>query len=464
MISPRLFLLGTTLCLGACMGSGLPTIRPTPMQATSHETLSERAYDEGKEHLAAGRAGLAIIEFERAVRLDPLSVNALNGIGAAYDSLKRYDIAFSYYKRALLLAPQNADTVNNIAVSLRLAGDPAASAWFAQAAKLDPTNDTIAANVVQARADVEANQKVQSTRPPEPPASAPMTTVDAAPTLRRSVATEFQPESPGTSPASSGVTDSPAQATLIPVVATIHPPPPNRTETHDTPTPAPVEPRPISAVAIAAMPIAAVAATALPAAKNAGLPTAAQDAAPPTLRRSVATEFQPESPGTPPTSSGVTDSPAQATLIPVVATIHPPPPNHTETHDTPTPAPVEPRPIAAVAIAAVAATALPAAKNAGLPIAAQIAVSNCVGRTHMAHRFGDFLAAKELPVRHITNAPPFDCEKSRLLARAGFERQAEAVARLLPVAIAIENNDTTTDDIRLVLGRDLVAFDRTLGD
>jgi hypothetical protein len=32
------------------------------------------------------------------------------------------------------------------------------------------------------------------------------------------------------------------------------------------------------------------------------------------------------------------------------------------------------------------------------------------------------------------------------------------------VAIAIENNDTTTDDIRLVLGRDLVAFDRTLGD
>lgn len=82
----------------------------------------------------------------------------------------------------------------------------------------------------------------------------------------------------------------------------------------------------------------------------------------------------------------------------------------------------------------------------------------------MARRFGTFLAANELSVRRLTNAPPFDCEKSRVLARAGFELQAEAMARLLPVAIAIEKNDTTTDDIRLVLGRDLVAFDRTLGD
>ena len=29
------------------------------------------------------------------------SVGALNGIGAAYDNLKRYDIALGYYKRAL---------------------------------------------------------------------------------------------------------------------------------------------------------------------------------------------------------------------------------------------------------------------------------------------------------------------------------------------------------------------------
>jgi len=386
MISPRLFLLGTTLCLGACMGSGLPTIRPTAMQATSHETLSERAYDQGKEHLAAGRAGLAIIAFERALRLDPLSVGALNGIGAAYDNLKRYNIALGYYKRALLLAPQNADTMNNIAVSLHLAGDPAANAWFAQAAKLDPDNETIAANIVQARADDEADGQVPSARPPETPAGPPITTVDAAaPTLRRSAAAEFQLDSPGNPPAAIAVKDPPAQAALIPAVAIIDPPPPIRTETRDTPTPAPLQPRPIAAVA----PMVAVAATALPTPTSAGQPAAAP-----------------------------------------------------------------------VAAAQVPAAQVPAAQ---VP-AAQVNVSNCVGRTHMARRFGAFLAAKALSVRHITNAPPFDCEKSRVLARAGFERQAEAMARLLPVAIAIENNDTTTDDVRLVLGRDLIAFDRTLGD
>jgi len=419
MISPRLFLLGTTLCLGACMGSGLPTIRPTAIQATErHQTLSERAFDQGKEHLAAGRAGLAIVAFERALRLDPTSVSALNGIGAAYDNLKRYDVALGYYKRALGLAPQSADTMNNIAVSLHLAGDPAANAWFVQAAKLDPDNETIAANIVQARAEDDTRGTVQGVKPPEPPAglpiaTVPITSVDAgAPSLRRTAVAEIQLETPRAPPAASTMTEPPAQAMLIPAVAKIEPPPPSRTETRDTPTPAPIQPRPIAAVT----PVPAVA----------------------------------------PIMAAPTTSPVA-------------------TRDTPT-APIQPRPIAALTpvaavtpMAAVAATASPAAKSAGQPAGAQAAtaqvnVSNCVGRTRMARRFGAFLSAKALSVRRLTNAPPFDCEKSRLLARAGFELQAEAMARLLPVAIAIENNDTTTDDIRLVLGRDLVAFDRTLGD
>ena len=363
MISPRLFLLGTTLCLGACMGGGLPTIRPTPVQATSHETMSERAYSEGKAHLAEGRAGLAIIAFERAVRLDPLSVNALNGIGAAYDDLKRYDIALGYYKRALLLAPQNADTTNNIAVSLRLAGDVTASEWFARAAKLDPANDTIAANVVQARTDDEANRNVRGAAPQEAKDSTPAITIDASmPTLQRSGASEFQLELPGNPPAAGSANGSSTEARLVPAVARIDPPPASQADNQQTPAP-------------------------------------------------------------------------------------------------PTPAEVQPRPISAPPT-----TALPAAKSAKLATPAQITVSNCVGRTHMAHRFGDFLTAKDLTVRHITNTPPFDCEKTRLLARAGRELQAEAVAHLLPVAITVENDDASTDDIRLVLGRDLVAFDRTLGE
>lgn len=325
--------------------------------------MSERAYDEGKAHLEEGRAGLAIIAFERAVRLDPLSVSALNGIGAAYDDLKRYDIALGYYKRALLLAPQSADTTNNIAVSLRLAGDPAADEWFARAAKLDPANDTIAANIVQAKADNDTKQNVRSAPSRETNENMPAIMVDASkPTLQRSGASEFQLGLPGKSPTAESASGSSTQAMLMPVVARVDLPPPSQ-------------------------------------------------------------------------------------------------PSSLQTSATPPSAPVQPRPVAATP-----APAPPATKSANLPATAQITVSNCVGRTHMARRFGDFLAAKELPVRHITNAPPFGCEKTRLLARTGHEPQAEAVARLLPVAIAIENNDSTTDDIRLVLGRDLVAFDRTLGE
>jgi hypothetical protein len=38
------------------------------------------------------------------------------------------------------------------------------------------------------------------------------------------------------------------------------------------------------------------------------------------------------------------------------------------------------------------------------------------------------------------------------------------MAQLIPQPIEIETDDTITDDIRLVLGRDLLGFDQTLGD
>jgi hypothetical protein len=361
MISGRLFLLGSTLCVSACMGSGYPTIRPMHSQAISQETPFERAYIEGKRQLAAGRAGLAVVAFERASRLDPLSVGALNGIGAAYDDLRRYDIALTYYKQALLLAPHNADTTNNIAVSLQLAGDPAAREWFQRAAQLDPANQVISANIVQAHADNTNSRDVQGTTSQEASASPPSPTVDAnVPTLQRSGVAEFQLGLPG----------KPA--------------------------------------------------------------TPAADAA----------------------------APRDAMVIPIVARIDPSPVSVIESHELSPPATPSPAPTRAIA----AAVNVPTTKTAKQPAAALITVSNCVGRTHMARRFREFFGSKDVSVRHITNAPTFDCEKTRLLARAGRQPQAEALARLLPLAVATEVDETMTDDIRLVLGRDLVAFDRTLGE
>jgi len=294
----------------------------------------DRAYAEGKAQLASGHPGLAIVAFERAARLDATSVPALNGIGAAYDELKRYDIAMGYYRRALALAPRDAATMNNIAVSLRLSGNSAAADWLDKAAHIAPSDAVIAANIAQARAD-----GVVAAARHEPAAD---TVVETAPASSKD-------ESPKI--------DHPGVA-----------------------TPQPVPPPAVNPPARAA-----------PAAASLAIPVAARIEAPPAPRH--ADEGGP--------AGDVTQS---------------------------------------------------------------VAVSNCVGRTGMAKRFRAFFRSEGLPVRHITNSPPFDCLKTRLLARPGHNPQAQLMARLVPQPIQIETDGTITDDIRLVLGRDLVDFDQTLGD
>jgi type IV secretion system protein VirB1 len=108
---------------------------------------AERAYQEGKADLAAGRPGLAIVAFETALANDPGSAKVLNGLGAAYDGLHRYEVAQSFYRQALQREPNSPDVMNNMAISLQMAGKPEAMQWFAKAERMDPKNPVIDANV-----------------------------------------------------------------------------------------------------------------------------------------------------------------------------------------------------------------------------------------------------------------------------------------------------------------------------
>jgi tetratricopeptide (TPR) repeat protein len=80
-------------------------------------TMPDSAYNLGKMDLAAGRAGLAVRHFRDAVDQAPGSLDALNGLAAAYDSLGRHDLAARSYARALALEPDSAETLNNIGYS-----------------------------------------------------------------------------------------------------------------------------------------------------------------------------------------------------------------------------------------------------------------------------------------------------------------------------------------------------------
>ena len=74
-------------------------------------------YARGRNHFQNGRYGLAINDFREALRIDPNSTRALNGLAAAYDQLGRFDLSDLYYSRALAIAPKSAETLNNLGFS-----------------------------------------------------------------------------------------------------------------------------------------------------------------------------------------------------------------------------------------------------------------------------------------------------------------------------------------------------------
>ncbi|MEE9210739.1 MAG: tetratricopeptide repeat protein, partial [Kiloniellales bacterium] len=64
--------------------------------------------------------GLAVNHFQSAVRREPDSIEALNGLAATYDRLGRYDLSARYYQRALAADPESTQTLNNIGYSYLL--------------------------------------------------------------------------------------------------------------------------------------------------------------------------------------------------------------------------------------------------------------------------------------------------------------------------------------------------------
>ena len=109
-------LFAIAISISACAGS-MPEIRQLPPQPTAEVSPFDNAYRAGKIHLRADRVGLALVMFQRALAIDPLSVAALNAVGAAYDKLHRRDLAAQSYAKALAIEPNSADTLNNMAIS-----------------------------------------------------------------------------------------------------------------------------------------------------------------------------------------------------------------------------------------------------------------------------------------------------------------------------------------------------------
>jgi Flp pilus assembly protein TadD len=102
----------------------------------------------GKKQYRAGNFGLAERYFRRAVETHPRDAEAWVGLAAAYDRLRRFDLADRAYVQALAIVGPTAEVLNNRGYSYMLRGDyPRARSTLLAAAAKDPKNPYIKNNI-----------------------------------------------------------------------------------------------------------------------------------------------------------------------------------------------------------------------------------------------------------------------------------------------------------------------------
>ena len=103
----------------------------------------------GLEHFNRGNYGLSQRYFKDAVEKAPRDVTAWVGLAASYDRLRRFDLADQAYAAAIRLGGETVQILNEQGYSYMLRGNlSAARRKFEKAYTLDPTNPTIANNLV----------------------------------------------------------------------------------------------------------------------------------------------------------------------------------------------------------------------------------------------------------------------------------------------------------------------------
>ncbi len=102
----------------------------------------------GKKYYRTGSYGLAEKHFRRAVETHANDAESWLGLAAAYDRLRRFDLADRAYAQAIRLAGPTVEIVNNQGYSLMLRGKyREAAAKFAQAATKAPENVYVKNNI-----------------------------------------------------------------------------------------------------------------------------------------------------------------------------------------------------------------------------------------------------------------------------------------------------------------------------
>ncbi|MDE2578335.1 MAG: tetratricopeptide repeat protein [Hyphomicrobiales bacterium] len=145
-----LLVLALATTLGGCESAGLSALTgeaaSAPASGPSAPAITDLA--KGKRQFRDRNFGLAEESFRAAVETRPDNVEGWLGLGAAYDELRRFDLADRAYAQALKLTGPTAQLLNNRGYSHLLRGDYAAARRDLAAARAkDPNNPQIQRNI-----------------------------------------------------------------------------------------------------------------------------------------------------------------------------------------------------------------------------------------------------------------------------------------------------------------------------
>ncbi|ATX79924.1 LytR cell envelope-related transcriptional attenuator [Mariprofundus aestuarium] len=447
------------LLLAGCTTSYamLDTIRPV-FQVGGEATQSKAVnnYEKGKQLFAAGKYGLALEAFRQANAESPNSVNALNGIAACYDQIKRHDLATSYYHKALNIQPDSAKTLSNLGYSYMMQGKYADAEKVLQLALVhDPSNSRTTHNLEITHNRLAAN-KVEPTvnaivmAEPAPVASAP---VASAPVASAPVASAPVASAPV---AAAPVASAPVASAPVAAAPVASAPVASAPVASAPVASAPVASAPVAAAPVASAPVASapVAAAPVASAPVASAPVASAPVAPaPVASAPVAAAPVASAPVAPAPVASAPVAAAPVASAPVA------------------PAPVASAPVAAAPVAsAPVAAAVPAkvvevkptpqqpVKVVVLSVGNRIEISNGNGRNGMAKALTNFLKSRNEWVWKISNSRPFNQEKTTLYYLSGRQIEAEQLAIKVPAPVTLREtaSNKNDSDLRLVIGHDFI--------
>lgn len=436
----RVMCLTAPLALGACSG----VLSEVGFAPGVGGAVAETPYEAGKRQFAQGQYGLALKSFQEAVSKDPTSVEALNGVAAAYDKLGRFDLSARYYGRALALVPDSTQTLNNIGYSyLMQERYDLAVAYLRDAYTRDAKDPVVVANRGTAEVALQ-DQDLRAAKAQGPLADLPATEV--AETRQQAVKpwierTAARVQTLVTEP-QYALVEAAAAAGVPPELASYDAVEVSGEHILPQPITAPLTESAVAQVA-RSQDAVAIAAVQIPPIDEAPVQVAELVVYPVSEAAQVAAA---------PTETVVEETLA---VVPAATAAVDSDEIRDETLDESLDETLQ---LAALS-APIEPPASPVAGALELPF---VELSNGTGRLNMAARLRDYLEGAGVSVRRLTNADHYSHMESVVYYRTGWQIFAEQVAAQLPAAVDLVQNDAQRSDIRVLLGGDLLEFDAGL--